>query len=69
VFNRRITLRGFVLSDHRDQFATATQALVEAYVAGWLQHRETVTEGLENAPQAFIAMLQGAHFGKQLVRL
>lgn len=69
VFNRRITLRGFVLSDHKDQFATATQALIDAYAAGRLKHRETVTEGLENAPQAFIDMLQGAHFGKQLVRL
>ncbi len=69
VFNRRITLRGFVLSDHRDQFERATQALVQAYAAGRLQHRETITEGLEHAPEAFIAMLQGANFGKQLVRL
>lgn len=69
VFNRRITLRGFVLSDHRDQFDAATRALSEAYASGHLQHRETIAEGLENAPQAFIAMLQGANFGKQLVRL
>lgn len=69
VFNRRITLRGFVLSDHRDQFAAATQALAKAYAAGRLQHRETIADGLENAPAAFIAMLQGANFGKQLVRL
>lgn len=69
IFNRRITMRGFVLSDHRDQFATATQALIDAYAAGRLQYRETITEGLENAPHAFIAMLQGANFGKQLVRL
>lgn len=69
VFNRRITLRGFVLSDHKDQWAKATEALIAAYAAGRLKHRETVTEGLENAPQAFIAMLGGANFGKQLVRL
>lgn len=69
VFNRRITLRGFVLSDHKDQWAKATEALIGAYAAGRLKHRETVTEGLENAPQAFIAMLGGANFGKQLVRL
>jgi NADPH-dependent curcumin reductase CurA len=69
VFNRRITLRGFVLSDHRDQFDTATRALLDAYRAGKLEHRDTVTDGLENAPQAFIDMLQGANFGKQLVRI
>ena len=69
VFNRRITLRGFVLSDHRDQFEAANQALLAAYAAGHLKHRETLTHGLENAPQAFIQMLQGAHFGKQLVQI
>lgn len=69
VFNRRITLRGFVLSDHKDQWGKATEALVAAYGAGRLKHRETVTEGLENAAAAFIAMLGGANFGKQLVRL
>ena len=69
VFNRRITLRGFVLSDHKDQWPKATEALIAAYAAGRLMHRETVTEGLENAPQAFIDMLNGANFGKQLVRL
>jgi len=69
LFNHRITLRGFVLSDHKDQWPLATQALLEAYRAGRLQHRETVVDGLENAPQAFIAMLGGANFGKQLVRL
>jgi NADPH-dependent curcumin reductase len=68
-FNRRLTLRGFVLSDHRDQFASATQALIDAYAAGRLKHRETVTDGLENAPTAFIQMLQGGNFGKQLVRI
>jgi NADPH-dependent curcumin reductase CurA len=68
-FNRRLTLRGFVLSDHRDQFAAATQALLDAHAAGRLAHRETLTDGLDNAPQAFIQMLQGANFGKQLVRI
>jgi NADPH-dependent curcumin reductase CurA len=69
LFNHRVTLRGFVLSDHQDQWPAATAALLSAYTAGRLQHRETVTEGLANAPQAFIAMLNGANFGKQLVRL
>lgn len=69
VFNHRITLRGFVLSDHKDLWPEATAALAAAYAAGRLAYRETITDGLENAPQAFIDMLHGANFGKQLVRL
>ncbi|MES2186774.1 MAG: NADP-dependent oxidoreductase [Pseudomonadota bacterium] len=69
IFNRRVTLRGFVLSDHRDKWPEASRALAEAYAAGSLHYRETIAEGLENAPQAFIDMLAGANVGKQLVRL
>lgn len=69
LFNHRVTLRGFVLSDHKDQWPRATEALIAAYRAGRLQHRDTIVEGLENAPQAFISMLRGGNFGKQLVRL
>jgi NADPH-dependent curcumin reductase CurA len=69
VFNRRVTVRGFVLSDHKELWPKASQALVDAYAAGRLHYRESITEGLENAPQAFIDMLGGANIGKQLVRL
>jgi NADPH-dependent curcumin reductase len=37
--------------------------------AGRIRYRETVANGLENAPQAFLGMLKGANFGKQLVKL
>jgi NADPH-dependent curcumin reductase CurA len=69
VFNRRVTIRGFVLSDHKDLWPAATEALSQAYAAGRLRYRESVVDGLENAPQAFIQMLDGANIGKQLVRL
>ncbi len=69
VFNHRITVRGFVLSDHKDLWPEATRALADAYRAGRLHYRESIAEGLENAPQAFIDMLAGANVGKQLVRL
>jgi len=69
IFNRRVTMRGFVLSDHKALWPEATRALAEAYAAGRLHYRETIAEGLENAPQAFIDMLAGGNVGKQLVRL
>ncbi|MBP2703206.1 NADP-dependent oxidoreductase [Microbispora sp. RL4-1S] len=66
---KRLTLRGFIVSDHGDR----TAAFVEE-VGGWLRdgavrYDETVTDGLENAPSAFIAMLRGENVGKMVVRL
>ena len=69
LFNHRVTLRAFVLSDHRDLWPAASRELEAAYAAGELQSRETVAAGLENAPQAFIDMLRGGNIGKQIVRL
>ncbi|MEV7010601.1 NADP-dependent oxidoreductase [Streptosporangium sp. NPDC051022] len=66
---KRLTLRGFIVSDHFDRLGAAT-----AEVAGWLREgritfEETVVDGLENAPAAFIDMLRGANTGKMIVRL
>ena len=69
IFNRRVTMRGFVISDHRDLWPAATTELEQAYAAGELKSRETIAEGLENAPQAFIDMLKGGNIGKQIVRI
>jgi NADPH-dependent curcumin reductase CurA len=69
IFNHRVTMRGFVISDHRDLWPAATGELEQAYAAGELKSRETIAEGLENAPQAFIGMLKGGNIGKQIVRI
>lgn len=69
VFNKRLTIRGFVISDHRAVFAKATQELEAAYADGALVYEETIQDGLENAPTAFISMLQGGNVGKQLIRI
>lgn len=69
LFNHRVNLRAFVLSDHRDLWPAASSELEAAYAAGELKSRESVAQGLENAPQAFIDMLRGGNIGKQIVRL
>lgn len=69
IFNHRVTMRGFVISDHRDLWPAAARELELAYAAGELKSRETIAEGLENAPQAFIDMLRGGNIGKQIVRI
>lgn len=69
VFNKRLMIRGFVISDHRDVWFKATEALVSAYRSGKLQYRETVVTGLEQAPQAFLDVLAGQKIGKQIVKI
>ena len=69
VLTRRLTLRGFIVSDfasHAGEF--------QRDVGGWLregriQYREDVVDGLDKAPEAFIGLLQGKNFGKLLVRV
>lgn len=66
---KRAVVRGFLVFDFLPQYREALRQLTEWYAAGQLKCREQVTDGIENAPQAFIDMLQGANIGKQLVRL
>ncbi|ETR74831.1 2-alkenal reductase [Afipia sp. P52-10] len=69
VLTKRLTIRGFIVSDfaarYNDFIADATKWFSE----GKIKHRETVEEGLANAPRAFMGMLRGENFGKQLVRV
>jgi NADPH-dependent curcumin reductase CurA len=66
---RRLTMRGFIVSDHAREmkaFAAEVGPLVQA---GTVKARETVVSGLDNAPQAFLALLRGENLGKMIVKL
>lgn len=68
VVGKRLRIQGFIVSDHADRFPAAISEL-----AGWLRDgtitsRETVVDGIENAPAAFIGLLNGENVGKMLVR-
>ena len=65
----RVTLRGFIVSDHLDKWPQALAELGAGVATGKIKYRETVAEGLANAPKAFIGMLKGQNLGKQLVKL
>jgi hypothetical protein len=65
----RLKLQGFIVSEHMDVWPQALKELGQGVATGAVRYRETVAQGLENAPEAFIGLLQGRNFGKQLVRL
>ncbi|SBS34222.1 NADPH-dependent curcumin reductase [Marinomonas spartinae] len=61
--------RFFLVTEWMNESPEAVLWLVDAVEKGVIQFRETITEGIENAPTAFINMLQGKHLGKPLVRV
>lgn len=67
VISRRALLQGFIVLDHYDRAKEASQAMAEWLLAGRLQSRVDVTEGLEHAPDALIGLFTGANIGKTLV--
>ena len=69
ILRSRLLVQGFIVSDHRADWPGALRELGELVADGKLQFRESVADGLASAPAAFIGMLRGENFGKQLVRL
>jgi NADPH-dependent curcumin reductase len=70
VLTKSLTLRGFINYEFAEEHYPAFLRTVSAGIAdGRIRYREDITEGLENAPAAFIGMLEGRNFGKALVRV
>lgn len=65
----RLTVEGFIISDHFDKFAAFLKDVAPMFAAGQIKHTEDVAEGLENAPETFMSMLKGGNFGKQIVKV
>ncbi len=65
----RVRLQGFIVTDRMDLWPGAMQELAGHVAAGRIRYRETVAQGLEAAPRAFLGMLRGENFGKQLVKV
>lgn len=65
----RLKLTGFIVSEHMELWPQALKELGTQVATGGVKYRETIATGIENAPQAFLGMLRGANFGKQLVKL
>jgi NADPH-dependent curcumin reductase CurA len=69
VVGKRLTLRGFIVRDHGHLMPDFIREVGTWLSEGRIRYRETIVDGLENAPQAFIGLLRGENTGKMLVKL
>jgi NADPH-dependent curcumin reductase CurA len=69
LLTNRVLVQGFIVTEHLDLWPQGLKELGQLAAAGKLKFRESVAEGLAAAPEAFIGLLKGRNFGKQLVRL
>jgi NADPH-dependent curcumin reductase CurA len=65
----RVKLQGFIVSEHMEFWPQALAELGGLVASGKLHPRETIAQGIEAAPAAFLGLLKGKNFGKQLVKL
>ena len=65
----RLKIEGFIVSEHMELWPQALQELGTLVAQGKLKPRETIAQGIESAPEAFLGLLKGKNFGKQLVKL
>ncbi len=69
ILRSRLRIEGFIVTEHLDVWPAALAELGALVAGRELHYRETVAQGIERAPEAFLGMLKGHNFGKQLVAL
>jgi NADPH-dependent curcumin reductase CurA len=69
VLAKRLTVRGFIIIDHSARFDDFLRDVSVWLREGRIKYREDIIDGLEQAPEAFIGLLQGRNFGKQIIRV
>ena len=65
----RLKIEGFIVSEHMEVWPEALKELGILVGTGKLRPRETIAQGIASAPEAFLGLLKGKNFGKQLVKL
>jgi NADPH-dependent curcumin reductase CurA len=69
ILTNRLKIQGFIVSEHMEVWPEALKELGTLVGTGKLRPRESVAQGIEAAPEAFLGLLKGKNFGKQLVKL
>ena len=65
----RMKIQGFIVSEHMNVWPEALKELGAGVATGQIKFRESVAQGIASAPEAFLGLLKGKNFGKQLVKL
>jgi NADPH-dependent curcumin reductase CurA len=69
ILTNRMKIEGFIVSEHMEAWPEALKELGTLVATGKLKYKESVAQGLQNAPEAFFGLLKGRNLGKQLVKL
>lgn len=69
ILTKRLKVQGFIILDHYHRQNAFLKDVSSWIRSGELKYREDIVEGLDNAPEAFIGLLAGKNFGKQLIRV
>ena len=69
MITKRLTMKGFIVSDWLDRQATFEKEVGGYLRAGKLKNKETVMEGIDNAVDAFLGLFQGKNVGKMVIKL
>jgi NADPH-dependent curcumin reductase CurA len=69
ILTNRLKVQGFIVGEHMEIWPEALKELGTLVASGKLRPRESIAEGIESAPEAFLGLLKGRNFGKQLVKL
>ncbi|MFC2137207.1 NADP-dependent oxidoreductase [Bacteroidota bacterium] len=69
LLTRRALMQGFIVNDYMNKFDTALNELKQWFKEGKLKYRETIIEGFENLPEAFLGLFKGDNIGKLLVKV
>ena len=62
-------MKGFIVNDYADKFPVAIKQLTQWFVESKIKNKETIVEGFDNIPKAFIGLFEGSNTGKMMVRI
>ena len=69
IIGKRLTVKGFLVGDYNDKMPQFYTDMGKWIAEGKIKWKETITEGIENAPGAFIGLFKGENFGKMIVKV
>jgi NADPH-dependent curcumin reductase CurA len=69
VISKKLTMKGFIVRDHFDKRGAFIADMGKWIAEGKIKWKETIVDGIENAPDAFIGLFKGENFGKMIVKV